>query len=38
MNFPEIWAEPLEMVVKTLETNVTWLQVAENLPDTEIKS
>jgi len=38
MTLPEIWAEPLEMVVKTLETNVTWLQVAENLPDTEIKS
>ena len=38
MILPEIWAEPLEMVVKALEANVTWLQVAENLPDTEIKS
>jgi transglutaminase-like putative cysteine protease len=38
MTLPEIWAEPLEMVIKTLKINLTWSQVAENLPDIEIKS
>jgi transglutaminase-like putative cysteine protease len=38
MTLPEVWAEPLEVVVQTLETSLTWSQVAENLPDIEIIS
>ena len=35
-DFPEIWAEPLPLVVKTLTENQTVEQVFENLPDIEI--
>jgi hypothetical protein len=30
---PEIWAEPLSVVVDTLECYDTWDQVRANLPD-----
>lgn len=32
-NLPEIWAEPLAIVVKTLTTYKTYDEVANNLPD-----
>ncbi len=35
-NLPEIWAEPLPMVVKVLTENDTVEKVFENLPDIEI--
>lgn len=31
----EIWSEPLAIIIKTLEENSTWSQVAKKLPDTE---
>lgn len=34
--FPEIWAEPLPMVVKVLTQSKTIEQVFENLPDIEV--
>jgi transglutaminase-like putative cysteine protease len=33
---PEIWAEPLPVVVETLECYDTWDQVLANLPDVEL--
>jgi transglutaminase-like putative cysteine protease len=33
---PEIWAEPLPVVVETLERYDTWDQVLANLPDVEL--
>jgi transglutaminase-like putative cysteine protease len=33
---PEIWAEPLSIVVDTLECYDTWDQVLANLPDVEL--
>ncbi|RLA42135.1 MAG: Cro/Cl family transcriptional regulator, partial [Gammaproteobacteria bacterium] len=38
LTLPEIWSEPLAIIIKALEENSTWLQVAKNLPDTEVKS
>ncbi|MFA6970158.1 MAG: transglutaminase family protein [Gallionella sp.] len=35
-DFPEIWAEPLPLVVKALSLNKTVEQVFDNLPDIEI--
>ena len=35
-DFPEIWAEPLPMVVKALTQNSTVDDVFENLPDVEV--
>lgn len=35
-DFPEIWAEPLPLVVKALTRNKTVEQVFENLPDIEV--
>ncbi|MGZ4970346.1 MAG: transglutaminase-like domain-containing protein, partial [Methylobacter sp.] len=35
-DFPEIWAEPLPLVVRVLTVNKTVEQVFENLPDVEI--
>ena len=35
-DFPEIWAEPLPIVVRALAENETVEQVFENLPDMEI--
>lgn len=35
-DFPEIWAEPLPLVVKALTKNQTVEQVFENLPDIEV--
>jgi len=35
-DFPEIWPEPLAVVVDSLAQNDTYLDVAENLPDIEI--
>ena len=33
---PEIWAEPLNVVVDALERYATWDQVLANLPDVEL--
>ena len=33
---PEIWAEPLPVVVDVLERHATWDQVLANLPDVEL--
>ena len=33
MDLPEIWPEPLDVVIKVLEKNLTYLDVANNLPD-----
>jgi transglutaminase-like putative cysteine protease len=33
---PEIWAEPLSVVVDALERHATWDQVQANLPDVEL--
>ena len=35
-DLPEIWAEPLPMVIEALESFDTYQQVAENLPDIEL--
>ncbi len=35
-DFPEIWAEPLPLVVKALTRNTTVEQVFQNLPDVEV--
>lgn len=32
-DLPEIWAEPLPVVVEVLTCNYTWAEVANNLPD-----
>jgi len=37
-DLPEIWAEPLAVVVKELESRSTYLEVANNLPDIEVIS
>ena len=36
MDLPEIWAEPLPVIVRTLREHDTVEQVAENLPDIEL--
>lgn len=36
MDFPEVWAEPLPLVVKVLQTHTTYFDVWNNLPDIEI--
>lgn len=33
---PEIWAEPLPIIVDALERHATWDQVLANLPDVEL--
>ena len=35
-DLPEIWPEPLAMVVAVLERHATWDQVLANLPDVEL--
>ncbi|PHS19034.1 MAG: Cro/Cl family transcriptional regulator [Blastopirellula sp.] len=35
-DLPEIWAEPLAVVVETLEAYGTFQEVAENLPDVDL--
>jgi len=35
-DLPEIWAEPLAVVVKELESRNTYIEVANNLPDIEV--
>ena len=35
-DLPEIWAEPLPVVVQCLETSQTYLEVAESLPDIQL--
>lgn len=37
-DLPEVWAEPLPMVIEVLESFNTYRQVAENLPDIELYS
>ncbi len=37
-DLPEVWAEPLPMVIEVLESFDTYRQVAENLPDIELYS
>lgn len=36
MDLPEIWAQPVPVVVEALETGTDYLQVSENLPDIHI--
>ncbi|MHC4170799.1 MAG: transglutaminase-like domain-containing protein, partial [Planctomycetota bacterium] len=35
-DLPEIWSEPLEIVVRVLETSKTYLEVVDSLPDVEL--
>lgn len=35
-DLPELWPEPISMVIQALETSKTYLDVANNLPDIEI--
>ncbi|MGB7416911.1 MAG: transglutaminase family protein [Thermosynechococcaceae cyanobacterium] len=35
-DLPEIWAEPLPVIIKALTTYTTFKEVAENLPDIEL--
>ncbi|RVU86514.1 transglutaminase family protein [Leucothrix sargassi] len=35
-DLPEVWAEPLPMVVDALENNTTYQALADNLPDVEL--
>jgi transglutaminase-like putative cysteine protease len=35
-DLPEIWPEPLAIVVKVLQDNTTYVQVYRNLPDVEL--
>ena len=35
-DLPEVWAEPLPMVVDALENNATYQALADNLPDVEL--
>jgi len=35
-DLPEIWAEPLTVVIDALTNNVTFQEVADNLPDIEL--
>ncbi len=37
-DLPEIWSQPLPVVVESLETHHTYLDVANNLPDIELLS
>jgi len=37
-DLPEIWAEPLPVVIKALTENTTVQEVADNLPDVEVVS
>ncbi|MCF8179223.1 MAG: transglutaminase family protein [Sulfuritalea sp.] len=37
-DLPEIWAEPLAIVVRALDEGKTWRDVGENLPDIELVS
>ncbi|MGH1543772.1 MAG: transglutaminase-like domain-containing protein [Arenicella sp.] len=37
-DLPEIWSQPLPVVVESLETHQTYLDVANNLPDIELLS
>lgn len=37
-DFPEIWPEPVPLIVHTLQTHGTYEEVAANLPDVEIVS
>ena len=36
IDFPEIWPEPLPMVIKTLQTFRTYKEVNDNLPDVDL--
>lgn len=38
MDFPEIWPDPVPVVVQCLQTFVGWEQVAAHLPDVEVRS
>jgi hypothetical protein len=38
LNLPEIWPEPLPIVIMTLERCSTWQEVAEDLPDVQLLS
>jgi len=35
-DFPEIWAEPLSMIIDVLENSSTYDEVANNLPDVDV--
>lgn len=35
-DFPEIWAEPLAVIIHVLASSKTWGEAADNLPDVEI--
>jgi transglutaminase-like putative cysteine protease len=35
-DLPEIWSEPLPVVVRTLQRCRTWTEVLQNLPDVQI--
>jgi transglutaminase-like putative cysteine protease len=37
-DLPEIWPDPLPVVIKTLRSNYTWHELWENLPDIELLS
>jgi len=37
-DLPEIWSEPLLVVVRTLQSHDTWQDVLRNLPDLEVVS
>ena len=36
LDFPEIWIEPLPIVIQALTTNQTYLEVYQNLPDVKV--
>ena len=36
MDLPEIWAEPIPMVIEVLEKSRSYIDVANNLPDVEL--
>ena len=36
VDFPEIWTDPLPVVVEVLSTAVTWQEVIRRLPDVEV--
>ncbi len=38
LTLPEIWSEPLSIIIKALEENSTWSQVAKNLPDAKLET
>ena len=37
-DFPEIWSEPLSVIIDVLEQSKTYQQVADNLPDIEVST